>query len=195
MVGASLRCDSARADVGRAHRGRFPRGRSRRGALRVSDSRARGNDGWRPVGVSEQAKRDRHLAHDTGARISGVHRRAREEGCCQPGRGGRVHALRSVLAQQERAYETKVHPNVAFTHDVLAKLASRQGRLSDAEHEYEQSADIERQLYGHDDYKTAVETGSLADILVREGQYQRAEEIIRPAVAAITRQPRPGDAL
>ena len=76
---------------------------------------------------------------------------------------------------------------------MLAKLAVRQGRLAEAEHEFQQSADIDRQLFGPDDYKTAIETGSLADVLVREGQYQRAEETIRPVVASLIRQPRPGD--
>jgi len=101
--------------------------------------------------------------------------------------------LKNVLPMQERAYGTRIHPTIAFTYDTLGKLAVKRANLAEAEADFTRSAEITGKLFGKSDYKTAITINDLAGVLVKEGQYARAEQIVRPAVKALTERPLPGN--
>jgi serine/threonine-protein kinase len=101
--------------------------------------------------------------------------------------------LREALPRQERAFNTTVHPILAFTHDVLGKLALKRGNLAVAEAEFRRCVEINKSLLGERDYKTAITMSNLASVLVKEGRYLEAERLVRTAVAALTEKPLPGN--
>jgi tetratricopeptide (TPR) repeat protein len=101
--------------------------------------------------------------------------------------------LRDVLPTQERASGGAPNPAIAFTHNTLGKLAENRGDLATAEVEYARCVEINEQFYGQEQYNTAVAISNLADVLVRERKYRRAEQTIRPAVEALTAHPLPGN--
>lgn len=101
--------------------------------------------------------------------------------------------LKNVLPMQERAYGTSINPNIALTYDMLGKLAVKKGNLVEAEADFSRSAEITDKLFGESDYKTAICENNLANVLVKEGQYARAEKVVRPAVKALTARPMPGN--
>lgn len=110
------------------------------------------------------------------------------------GRNAEAEELfRNVLPVQERAYGTADHPNIAFTHGVLGKLAMARGDLAAAEAEFRRSVEILTKLNGATDYKTATTTTDLAEVFLKEGQYAQAERTERPAVKALTERPLPGN--
>jgi tetratricopeptide (TPR) repeat protein len=112
----------------------------------------------------------------------------------QSGKGPEAEELlKNVLQMQERVYGTDIHPSIAFTYDTLGKLADKRGDLQDAELDFGHSAEINNKLFGERDYKTAICVNNLGGMLVKEGQHARAEKILRPAVTALTAQPRPGN--
>jgi tetratricopeptide (TPR) repeat protein len=101
--------------------------------------------------------------------------------------------LQDVLPLLEESFGTSMHPNVAFIHDALGKLASARQDLPTAEKEFGQSLKINAQLYGEKDYRTAMGASNLAQVLVREHQYGPAERIAVQAVKALTDHPLPGN--
>jgi len=101
--------------------------------------------------------------------------------------------LRNVLPLQEQEYGSAPDPNIAFTHDVLGQLAEAQGDLRTAEAEFQIGSGMMRSLYGELDLKTAQAMSNLGNVLVREGQYARAEAVLQPSVKAFTQRPLPGN--
>jgi tetratricopeptide (TPR) repeat protein len=101
--------------------------------------------------------------------------------------------LKNVLPLQERIYGTNIQPAIAFTYDSLSKLALKRGRLSEAESDARQGAEINRKLFGEQDYRTAITVGNVASVLLKEGQFQEAEVIVRPAINALMAHPFPGN--
>jgi serine/threonine protein kinase len=101
--------------------------------------------------------------------------------------------LRNILPLQQHAYGTTVHPNIAFTYDLLGKLSSKRGDLHAAEAEFSSGVKVLLSLYGERDYKTAIAISNLAGVLLKEGQYAEAERTIRPAVKALTERLLPGN--
>ena len=112
----------------------------------------------------------------------------------QQGRNAEAEQLlRNVLPLEERAYGTSVHATVAFTYDMLGKVALLQRNLPEAEANFSRSLEIDTKLFGEKEYKTAVAASDLAGVLVKERQFERAEKIARPAVSALTARPLPGN--
>jgi tetratricopeptide (TPR) repeat protein len=101
--------------------------------------------------------------------------------------------LNNLLLLQLQEYGNGPNPNIAFTHSALGQLALAKGDLPAAEKEYELSAKMYIALYGQSDLKTAQSMANLAAVLVKEHQYQRAEQQARPAVQAFTARPLPGN--
>jgi tetratricopeptide (TPR) repeat protein len=100
--------------------------------------------------------------------------------------------LHDVLPLQEQEYGSAPNPNIAFTHASLGQLAVAKGNLPAAEKEYEIAVKMNTALYGVSDLKTAMCMSSLAGVLVKEHQYQRAEEQARPATQALVKASQPG---
>jgi len=101
--------------------------------------------------------------------------------------------LLGVLPIQEKEFGNTPNPNIAFTHNALGELAIARGDLHTAEKEFETSVQINTELYGELDIKTAQTMANLAGVLVREGDYTRAERVSLPAVKAFTQRPLPGN--
>ncbi|MBV8847308.1 MAG: tetratricopeptide repeat protein, partial [Bryobacterales bacterium] len=100
--------------------------------------------------------------------------------------------LRNILPLQERAYGS-VHPVLAFTHDVLGKLAEKREDLATAEVEFSRGFEINRQLFGVKEYRTAISANNLSGVLLKEHHYARGEALLRPAVQVLTEKPLPGN--
>jgi len=101
--------------------------------------------------------------------------------------------LRNIVPLQERAYGSSVHPNLAFTHDVLGKLPEKRGDLATAEVEFTRGFEINKELFGEKEYRTAISANNLAEVLLKEHHYARAETLQRSTVQALTEKPLPGN--
>ena len=87
---------------------------------------------------------------------------------------------------------SSVHPNLAFTHDVLGKLPEKRGDLATAEVEFTRGFEINKELFGEKEYRTAISANNLAEVLLKEHHYARAETLLRSTVQALTESPYQG---
>ncbi|HTU45610.1 MAG TPA: serine/threonine-protein kinase [Bryobacteraceae bacterium] len=100
--------------------------------------------------------------------------------------------LKSVLPLLEQVFGEK-HPYVCFTLDSLGKLAYRRGDLHAAQNYFERALAISDVLYGDADFNTAIVKSDLSDIFIEEGQYTRAEPLLREAATSAIQHPLPGN--
>ncbi|HEX3879499.1 MAG TPA: tetratricopeptide repeat protein [Bryobacteraceae bacterium] len=96
---------------------------------------------------------------------------------------------RDLVPQLERGYGTAVHPNLAVAHDLLGKLALRKGDLAAAEPELRAALNINRKLFPKNDLRTTASESALANVLLKEGKYQAAEDTVRSTVQVMAASP------
>jgi serine/threonine-protein kinase len=101
--------------------------------------------------------------------------------------------LAALLPMQEAAFGTKVHPDIAYTHNLLGKSKFRAGDLAGAEAEFQTCFDMNDQLFSSSDYRTAMSAVDLASTLLKERKYARVEQVVEPALKTLTAQPHPGN--
>jgi tetratricopeptide (TPR) repeat protein len=76
---------------------------------------------------------------------------------------------------------------------LLGKVAEKRGDLATAEVEFTRGFEINKELFGLKEYRTAISANDLADVLLKEHHYARAETLLRPAVQVLTEKPLPGN--
>jgi len=96
--------------------------------------------------------------------------------------------LEKVLPVEVGAYGTD-HPIVAFTHQLLGRLAENRYDFVRAEREYRLAYQINSDQFGLDDNRTLVVASALAGALLNEGRYATAEGVLRPVIKALTAGP------
>ena len=94
--------------------------------------------------------------------------------------------LQKALTIQERVYGP-VHPRVASALNERAAVATRQGKLDDAEAIYHRMIDIYREVHGDEHHLVALAMANLASVYLERKQFARAEPVLRDVVARYTR--------
>ena len=100
--------------------------------------------------------------------------------------------LLDILDMQEKIYGGP-HPYVAFTLHSLGRLAVKQGDWAAAEDYLGRALEMQRRFFGNSEFSTGVVANNFADVLIEKKQFQKAELVMREAVAAMTANPHPGN--
>jgi tetratricopeptide (TPR) repeat protein len=72
---------------------------------------------------------------------------------------------------------------------LLGKLALRKGDLAAAEPELRAALNINRKLFPKNDLRTTASESALANVLLKEGKYQAAEDTVRSTVQVMAASP------
>ena len=100
--------------------------------------------------------------------------------------------LKSVLPLQEQTFGPQ-HPYVCFTLNALGALAMTRKDYRAAQDYKKRAFEMSRTLYGDKDFNTAITEADFSDAYVAEGEYARAEPLLREAVNIMNSRPMPGN--
>lgn len=78
------------------------------------------------------------------------------------------------------------HPNVAVAADVLGTLAFDEGRLDEAERQFERVKEVSREALGEDHLEVALAIDSLARVALARKDLDRASLLAEDAIARVT---------
>jgi serine/threonine-protein kinase len=91
-----------------------------------------------------------------------------------------------AIAIRERVYGPE-HPRVASTLNELGAVALGQGRLEEAEQNFQRVIAIYRKAYGTNHYQTGIGLANLASTYMAGKKFTQAEKLFREALEIYTR--------
>jgi serine/threonine protein kinase len=100
--------------------------------------------------------------------------------------------LRAALAVEQKAYGGS-DARIAFTLDALGKIELKRRAVADAVRDFTQAADMSEALVGEENYQTANIRSDLGDAYTKQGRFDKAEPILRNAVAMLVKTMPAGD--